>query len=321
MLRLASAAVGKQHAMTSAAASLASNEKPRRRWLQFGLRSLLLLITVFGVWFGLYIKRVRRQKEAVQAIREFGGWVHYDFQETTTLAGTNFDSRIEPPLPKWLVDRLGEDFFFNVAEVNLVYNDDGGRRLDNANVAATALEHLAAFPKLRVLLVKETQATDDGLRTVGQLKRLTHLYMWDASQVTDAGIAHLAGLANLRKIHIGHSQIGDESLKVLAALAQLDDMSLQGNRFSDRGLAYLKDCDNLRELWVGIGPTSITDAGMPSLALIKNLELLDLQNTRVTSAGLEHLSSLTKLKSLYLSGTKADSPKLRQALPNCKIVH
>jgi hypothetical protein len=296
-------------------------KKPSRRWLQFGLRSLLLLITVFGVWFGLYMQRVRRQKEAVHAIREYGGWVHYDFQETAAPPGIGFDSRIKPPLPKWLVDRLGEDFFFNVAQVNLVYNSDFGRRVDNANVAGTALRRLDAFPKLRVLLVKDTQATDDGLRAVGKLKRLTYLYMWDASKVTDAGIAHLAGLSNLKKIHVSSSQIGDESLKVLGTLPRLEEMSLQGNRFSDRGLAYLEECGNLRELWVGTGPTSISDAGMPALGRLKNLELLDLQNTRVTSAGLERLIGLTQLKSLYLSGTNADSAKLRQALPNCKIVH
>lgn len=280
-----------------------SPRKPRRRWLQFGLRSLLLITTVFGVWLGIHMKRVRRQKEAVQAIREFGGWVHYDFQE---IAGKpfEFDARTKPRVPDWLLARLGEDFFFDVVDVNLVYAYDSGEREANATLTNAAMPHLNAFPKLRQLCLKETQATDEDLRIIGTLKSLERLFFWDAKGITDEGVSHLSGLTRLGKVHLSFSHIGDEGLRVLADLPNIEYISVQGGRFTDRGLECLKDKKQLRGLWVGIGPTKITDAGVRHLSGLTNLEYLELQKTGVTDTGLEHLSQLTTLESLYLSNTK-----------------
>ncbi len=51
--------------------------KPRRRWFQFSLGSLLLVMTVFGIWLGIRMDRARRQEQAVAALRERGE-VQYD---------------------------------------------------------------------------------------------------------------------------------------------------------------------------------------------------------------------------------------------------
>ena len=65
--------------------------KPRRRWFQFSLRTLMVLVTVLCVWLGLVSERARKQREAVAAIEALGGWVWYDYQ----------NSGQEPPGPKW----------------------------------------------------------------------------------------------------------------------------------------------------------------------------------------------------------------------------
>ena len=57
--------------------------KPRRRWFQYSLRTLLVLVTVlcvFCVWLGLVSERARKQREAVAAIEAMGGVVYYDYQ-------------------------------------------------------------------------------------------------------------------------------------------------------------------------------------------------------------------------------------------------
>lgn len=292
--------------------------QPRRRLLQFGLRTLFLLTTVCAVWFGIHVHRMREQKEAVKAIRNFGGWVFYDFQETLSGSG-KFDVRTEPSLPPWLVSAFGEDFFYDISEVNLVYSNDSGKRQENANFSDDALRHLSAFPNLRFLLICNGQATDDGLNYVGRLRKLEGLYMWHASEVTDAGVAHLSELTKLKKIHLDGSKISDESLRVLSRLPSLEEWSLQKNCFTDRGLSYLANNTMIRQLCVGLGGSDITDAGTTSLRGLVKLELLDLQGTKVTAKGLDNLKTLAKLKNLWLSGTTADSSLLEQALPNCKI--
>jgi hypothetical protein len=48
--------------------------KPRRRWLQFGLRTFLLGITTIAVGFGLLVSRAHRQRQIIAAIEDRGGW-------------------------------------------------------------------------------------------------------------------------------------------------------------------------------------------------------------------------------------------------------
>jgi Leucine-rich repeat (LRR) protein len=105
----------------------------------------------------------------------------------------------------------------------------------------------------------------------------------------------------------------------LASLPSLEELSLQENHFTDRGLSYFKGNTVIRQLCVGIGGSNITDAGMPSLCGLVNLELLDLQHTKVTSKGLESLTTLNNLKSLWIGGTPAAGSPLEQVFPNCKI--
>ena len=51
-----------------------------RRWFRFGLRTLLIFLTVLCVWLGFQVNAARRQHAAVQAILQAGGTVAYDYQ-------------------------------------------------------------------------------------------------------------------------------------------------------------------------------------------------------------------------------------------------
>ena len=68
--------------------------------------------------------------------------------------------------------------------------------------------------------------------------------------------------------------------------------------------------------------TQITDAGLPHLAGMTQLQEVCLIGTYVTDAGLEHLAGLPHLERLWLDGAKDTDDgvkKLRQALPKCDI--
>ena len=54
--------------------------KPKRRWFQFSLRTFLVLMTVFAVWFGWAMNKAREQRKAVAWVEELGGAVWYDYQ-------------------------------------------------------------------------------------------------------------------------------------------------------------------------------------------------------------------------------------------------
>jgi len=48
---------------------------PRRRWFQFSLATLLLLITVFAVWLGWNLSFVRRREAAFEFLMDNGATV------------------------------------------------------------------------------------------------------------------------------------------------------------------------------------------------------------------------------------------------------
>src|SRR4051794_8859262 len=92
------------------------NRHPWRRYLRLSLRSLLIVILVFGGWLGLMVHYAHVQREAVAAIERVGGEVWYDWQ----FKNGRFITNGTPRVPKWLVDRIGIDYFGDVVHVDLV---------------------------------------------------------------------------------------------------------------------------------------------------------------------------------------------------------
>ena len=290
----------------------------KRRWFQFSLRSFLLLLTIFGVWLGLHVRSAKRQADAVAAIKAHGGWVYYDFQYDLATGGV--DQNAESWVPAWLPSRLGDDLFHDVEAISLVYNDDTGKRLDHAKVTASALPHLEALPDLKGVYLDKTQATDEGMRHIGGLKKLEVLMIWDTSEITDVGASHLKNLTKLKCLHLSNSRISDKSLKTFSQIPRLEDLSLQGSQFSDEGLAYVKDMRQLKRLGIGLGNNrKITDEGLIHLKGLTRLQTLDLQQTAVTAKGLEHLTGLKSLKWILVTGEIGDLTKIKRALPTCQI--
>jgi hypothetical protein len=292
-----------------------------RKPFQFSRRTFPVVLTAFAVWLGLYVHRTRMQEDAVQAIHNFGGWVRYDFQYPTgSYSVKDFDPKAKSGVPKWLLDRLGLDFFHSVVYVSLIYSTDSGKREENSNPSDKALQHLPKLPNLRTLLLAGTQASDASMRHLAKLKRLEQLYMWDVSKVSDIGVQHLKHLTNLEGIHISESRISVGALRVFGQLKEIESLSVQGNHFTDTGLSYLANSTKLKVLWVGLGPNQITDEGICHLCQLEELETLGLQNTHVTAKGLERLSTLRNLKSLFVTKRElGDTTQLAEILKGCKI--
>jgi hypothetical protein len=77
--------------------------KPKvRRWNQFGLRTLLIFVTLVGCglgWLGWKFQKARRQQAAAAAIEKSGGTVNYD-DELNPPRGKG--SSVGPAGPAWL---------------------------------------------------------------------------------------------------------------------------------------------------------------------------------------------------------------------------
>jgi len=95
---------------------------------------------------------------------------------------------------------------------------------------------------------------------------------------------------------------GDTTDDVLPSLGQLSEqlvwLDLGNSAVTDAGLAPLRDLKHLMRLH--LENTNIGDAALDHLAEMKNLEYLNLHSTNVTNEGLSRLKNLKNLKKLYL---------------------
>ena len=52
--------------------------KPRRRWLQLSLRTVLILVTLLSIGLGWFVHRGERQRLTVAALKKMGARIYYD---------------------------------------------------------------------------------------------------------------------------------------------------------------------------------------------------------------------------------------------------
>ena len=175
------------------------------------------------------------------------------------------------PGPKWLVDLVGIDFFADVVSVTI-----------------------------------RTPQTDAILLQVGRLHRLKWL---DAPsvQVTDAGLARLAGLPEIRSLSCsGAPELTDAGLAHLAGLGRLEALSIYGTRIEGSGLAHLTGLKQLKYLAIG----TKTDAEWSSLAQLIGLRNLSIETPKIGERAIFQLSRLTQLEQLAFGGESGSDAEL-----------
>jgi hypothetical protein len=264
-----------------------------RTLLQFRISTLLILVTLSGVWLGIQVNRANRQKRAVAAIQAARGVVHYDYQRDSS---GNRIPDAEPPGPKWLRTLIGDDYFCKVVTVTFATEFYGRRKeLGLSKVDDDGLVCCESLPDLEVLELGNNRAvTDKGLVHLQNLKKLKVLYLYDCS-VIGIGVTHLAALPKLEALELLRSPVTYEGLIAISRL---------------QGLTYL-----------GLAETPIVDDDLSALKSLNNLKELRLWNTAVTDAGLVHLEGLVGLQRLELPTAISDEAlkRLQEALPDCQI--
>src|SRR5262245_51156758 len=84
------------------------------------------------------------------------------------------------------------------------------------------------------------------------------------TSVTDKGLAALAGLKNLRRLHLEKTGIGDEGVASVKGLTELQYLNLYGTKVTDKGLATIGGLKKLKNVY--LWQTAVTDAGAADLA-------------------------------------------------------
>jgi hypothetical protein len=138
--------------------------------------------------------------------------------------------------------------------------------------------------------------TDEDLRRLAHLTGLQYLRCSKSVEITDAGIAHIAGLRELRDLDLYRTSLTDASLAHIGAMHRLTHLHLGMTKVKSPGVVYLA---RLQRLWrLSLECTDVDDSVVPVLSTMTSLRRLALWGTRLSVKGLA---------------------TLRAALPQCSV--
>ena len=152
--------------------------KPKLRWFQYRLRTLLIVVTLCAIpfaWVAAKWLQLKREQEAARAFETLGGLVNWS----------------KPSGPVWLRDLIGDDLF---THIELLY-------LFGTEVTDTGLENIKGLGELQTLNLWATKITDTGLENLKGLSQLRTLDLGE-TKITDAGLEHFKGLSQLQTLNL-----------------------------------------------------------------------------------------------------------------------
>jgi len=181
---------------------------------RYSISTFLIVIALVSALLGKASIEARRQKAAVDWVRDHGGGVLYDWNEHHTEYWT---PPPEHPYPEWLRNFFGDDYFQTVTYVWVDSSD---------------LTPLANFPDIHTLILSDNEIVN--LSPLESLKKLKVLDL-NRNQITD--LAPLARLPLLTRLHVEDNRITD--ISPLLSLEYLKEAELKGNQIDKSQLELL----------------------------------------------------------------------------------
>lgn len=181
---------------------------------RYSISTFLIVIALISALLGKASIEARRQKAAVDWVRDHGGGVLYDWNEHHMEYWT---PPPEHPYPEWLRSLFGDDYFQTVTYVWVESSD---------------LTPLANLPDIHTLILSDNNIVD--LSPLAPLKKLKILDL-NRNQLSD--LAPLARLPLLTRLHLEDNRITD--ISPLFSLECLEVAELKGNQIDKSQMELL----------------------------------------------------------------------------------
>lgn len=323
-------------------ASPSAISKPRRRWFQFSLRTLLIfsaLISFAAAWYGNHYLRIKKRDTAVKNLQSLGCKVIFDYELTEAdhdyFPGIKCDP--EPLYTRWLfgehanakvkwvwinsdanILRGGskdEDFRWlaDFPALELVTNED-------KNIPPKTVERIVKYaPRLRAYYSWNASVDDHDMEQIGKLTDLTLLKV-QAKNVTEKGYNHLSKLKKLQRLEFINGAITNNTLQKIGELPELRELQLYACQFVNTDFRHLNDLKILSGL--RLSDTNTTDHTVSQIALaLPHLSWLHLDGTSITEASLHELTKFSNLKAVSLPKhlSKEAVKNFTDRFPNCSV--
>lgn len=189
-----------------------------------------------------------------------------------------------------------------VSELRVLRNRVLDQSNDQALVTGYAVRYVPYFRKLKRLSLDASLAKDEDLRAISKIDSLTTVVLYDASGVTDEGMAHLAQLPYLMVLQVYGANIGDQTLQHLQSAKELYELYLTSDRFSNAAIASASNISSLTQLSLVGG--QIDDDGIHPLHMLTQLRHLDLSSTQITPRSVDRIGQFPALEVFVARSTQ-----------------
>ena len=220
----------------------------------------------------------------------------------------------------WHTSRLrGDDLQVLDGLSNLVYLGCQDQLYDDA-----AMRHIAALPKLRMLMGQGTVATDEGFESFSRSQTVEYFWGRECPNLNGRGFVALSRMPALKGLAVSCKFVDDPALASLPefpALRELMPMDVGDDGFRHIGrsrqlesliLMYCRDTTDLATSHIvrmpalkkyHAGYTLITDASLEMLSRIKSLEEISFEGCKfISDAGIPFLTTLPGLHEVSIGG-------------------
>lgn len=178
---------------------------------------------------------------------------------------------------------------------------------------------LAKLGGLERLVLTAVPISDDGLKTLAQIKSLKYLDVSENTALSGPGLAVLASLPALQGLNLtSNRNFGEQGLLELTRCENLSELNLSSCGLSDQHFSILKAWPKLRSLKCNNNP--LTDQGMVFIKPLSKLVELDLRYTRVGDQGFSQVGS-RNLERLWLMGISDQGLTLIKRFPDLRELY
>ena len=187
-----------------------------------------------------------------------------------------------------------------------------------------AMRHIAALPKLRMLMGQGTVATDEGFESFSRSQTIEYFWGRECPNLKGRGFVALSRMPALKGLAVSCKFVDDAALASVPdfpALRELMPMDVGDDGFRHIGrskhlesliLMYCRDTTDVATGHITrmaslqkyhAGYTLITDASLEMLSRIESLEEISFEGCKfITDAGIPFLTTLPRLREISIGG-------------------
>ena len=162
-----------------------------------------------------------------------------------------------------------------------------------------AMRHIAAMPRLRMLMGQGTVASDEGFEALSRSQTIEYIWGRECPNLKGRGFAALAAMPSLKGLAVSCKHVDDAALSTLPRFPAL--RGLMPMDVPDEGFRHVGRCAQLEDLWC-MYCRDTTDAATEHIAGLSTLKSYYAGYSRITDRSLEILSRMSSLEKIVFEG-------------------